>query len=210
MIDLVIAPIVTGDGEVTAFPILIRRIVMEFCPGVSFEVLKPIRQPESSLIKVDDDCLEKAVGHAVRKLSNVRFNSARRVIVMLIDADGRCAAQLGPELKQRATAYASHFDIASVVAVDEYETWFVASAASLAKYLDVTCDEIPTDPEATRTKTKWIEDRFREVKYTKPIDQPRLTDAMDLKLCRRRSPSFDKLCREIERMAQVEGHLAEG
>ena len=29
-------------------------------------------------------------------------------------------------------------------------------------------------------------------------NQPRMTAAMDLALCRRRSPSFDKLCRELK------------
>ena len=32
--------------------------------------------------------------------------------------------------------------------------------------------------------------------------QPGMTQAMDMALCRRRSPSFDKLCRELERRLQ--------
>jgi predicted ATPase len=37
------------------------------------------------------------------------------------------------------------------------------------------------------------------VKYSETIDQPAMTADMDLSLCRRRSPSFDKLCRELEK-----------
>lgn len=34
-------------------------------------------------------------------------------------------------------------------------------------------------------------------KYSETQDQPRMTAQMDLALCRRRCPSFDKLCREL-------------
>jgi len=36
-------------------------------------------------------------------------------------------------------------------------------------------------------------------RYAETIDQVRLTTAMDLNLCRSRSKSFDKLCRELEK-----------
>lgn len=204
MTHLVVAPIVEGQGEVAAVPPLLRRIVTEFCPGLSIEVFKPIRQPASSLVKADNDCLRNAIELAADKLSGNRHSAAKKLILILIDADGRCAAQLGPELKRRAGEQASHLEISSVVAVDEFETWFVASAESLTKYLDVKSSEIPPRPEESRTKSKWIEDRFRGVRYNKPADQPKFCAVMNLALCRSRAPSFDKLCREIERMARVE------
>jgi hypothetical protein len=43
----------------------------------------------------------------------------------------------------------------------------------------------------------WIKSRIRRPKYSVTADMPRLTAAMDSKLCRSRSPSFDKLCREL-------------
>ena len=211
MTHLVVAPIVEGQGDVEALPLLLRRISTAFCPGASIEVFKPIRQPASSLVKADDDCLKNAVELAAGKLAGNRHATATKMILILIDADGRCAAQLGPELKRRAQEYASHLDIASVIAVDEFETWFVACAESLTKYLDISPnEEIPKYPEKTRLKTKWIEDHFRGVRYNKPADQPKFCAAMDLTLCHKRSPSFRKLCREIERMAKVDVPDGEG
>ena len=201
MIHLVVAPIVEGQGEVAALPVLLRRIAVEFCPGTSIEVLKPVRQPASSLVKLESDCLRNAVGLAAGKLAGSQHASSKRLILILIDSDGRCAAQIGPELKRRANEYASHVHTASVVAVDEFETWFVAAATSLTKYLEFNPKDVPPDPESKRSKTKWIEDHTRGLKYHKPVDQPKFSAAMDLRLCRSRSPSFDKLCREIERMA---------
>lgn len=204
MIHLVVAPIVEGQGDVAALPLLLRRIAAEFCGGIFIDVLKPIRQPASSLVMADDGCLGNAVELAAAKLSGNVHAPAKKLILILIDADGRCAAQFGPELKQRAREHASHLEIASVVAVDEFETWFVASAESLTSYLNVNPSEIPESPEESRSKTKWIEDRFRGVRYNKPADQPKFCAVMDLNLCRSRAPSFDKLCREIERMAMVD------
>jgi hypothetical protein len=56
----------------------------------------------------------------------------------------------------------------------------------------------PADPEQQRCGKGWIEHRFKGPKYSETVDQPRLTAAMDLHLCRQHSPSFDKLCRELE------------
>ena len=42
----------------------------------------------------------------------------------------------------------------------------------------------------------WVADRFKG-HYSETVDQPALTAKMDLDLCRERSPSFDKLCREL-------------
>ena len=197
-----------GQGEVAALPVLLRRIAVEFCPGTSIDVLKPVRQPASSLLKRESDCLQNAVGLAAGKLAGSMHASSQRLILILIDSDGGCAALVGPELRRRANEYASHVDIASVVAVDEFETWFVAAATSLTKYLKFNSDEVPPDPESSRSKTKWIEDHTRGLKYHKPVDQPKFSATMDLRLCRSRSPSFDRLCREIERMAIPEDDVA--
>ena len=201
MTRVVVAPIVEGDGEVPSLPILIRRIGQAYCPEIFIDVLKPIRMPASSLLKVDDPCLRRAVGIAASKLTEHCDATVRKYVLIVIDAEGGCAAKLGPELKQRASEIASHLSIACVIAVDEYETWFVAAAESLTDYLDFKPGEVPSEPETRGAKKKWIEDRFRGVKYKETVDQPKFSATMDLRLCRSRSPSFDKLCREIERMA---------
>jgi uncharacterized protein YnzC (UPF0291/DUF896 family) len=71
--------------------------------------------------------------------------------------------------------------------------------SEMIRILDLSGDDvIPEKPEETRQGKGWIQKRFRGDKYTPSFDQPRLTWAMDLALCRSRSPSFDKLCRELE------------
>ena len=87
----------------------------------------------------------------------------------------------------------------------EYETWFVAAADSLRERLSLAADEqVPENPEESRTGKGWIQRHFRrkDQSYSPTVDQPSLTTKMDLTLCRRRSPSFDKLCRELEKRCE--------
>lgn len=199
MRPLKVVPIVEGDGEVPSVPILLRRISSEIIPGTVLHVLKPIRQPRQKLLTNKDDCLAKSLGLAVAKLRQFHVPGAGDLILLLLDADNDCAAELGPQLLEAAQTLRGDVDIASVFAVLEYETWFVAAAASLESYL--TIDDraaLPTDPENLRCRKAWIKQRFRGIKYSETVDQPKLTAVMDLGACRRQSPSFDKLCRELE------------
>ncbi len=78
-------------------------------------------------------------------------------------------------------------------------TWFAAACTSLEEYLDLSRGSLPQEPERERLGKAWIQKRFRGTSYSETIDQPKLTSRMDLAACRRRSPSFDKLCRELEK-----------
>jgi hypothetical protein len=107
-----------------------------------------------------------------------------------------------------------------VVANLEFETWLVASAESLTDYLDLSGDvTLPIDPEAQRLRSGWIEQRFRgkgwrerpggsrTPKYKKSEHQAGMTAHLNLKLCRDRCPSFDKLCRDLERFRNQESQV---
>jgi hypothetical protein len=83
-----------------------------------------------------------------------------------------------------------------VVANLEYETWFVGAAESLSDFIDVPA-HVPDSPETERCRKGWVEQRTKSGRYSETIDQPRFTARMDLIACRRRCPSFDKLCREL-------------
>jgi hypothetical protein len=196
---LKVVPIVEGDGEVVAIPILLRRICEQFAPGSFIDVLKPIRQPRGRLLVNRDDCLDKSISLAKYKLRQCATPDAQDLVLLLADADDDCAAAIGPKTLAMAQTLHSDIDIACIFAVMEYETWFVAAATSLASYLRV--DEgsiVPDSPEMQRCRKKWVETHFRGSKYSETVDQPKMTAKMDLRLCRSRAPSFDKLCREIE------------
>lgn len=197
MSRLRVVPIVEGHGEVQAIRTLLQRIWTDLLGGEHLEVSKPIRFARSKLVQKEG--LRRAVNLAVLRLKEDKSGDPGCVLI-LVDANGDCPAHLAPDLLTGLTGLPPGLDISCVVAKVEYETWFVASAASLHDYLDVAPPSaLPERPEETGAGKAWIQRRFRGVKYSETIDQPRLMARMDLRLCRDRSPSFDKLCRELDR-----------
>ncbi len=192
-----IAPIVEGHGEDASLRTLLQRMGSELFDAY-IEVSRPIRGKRMKLIRLGE--LERNIGHAIRRLREVESDDPA-VVLVLLDADNDLPCQLGPTILGMSQAVRSDTDIFCVIANVEYETWLVAGADSLGDYLDLSRDaELPRDPEARRLGKAWIQRRFRKKpSYSPTADQPAMTTHMDLRLARDRSPSFDKLCRELEK-----------
>jgi len=193
----VIAPIVEGHGEQESIRLLLTRIAEQFDLDYP-QVIRPIRRRRSSLLSEKNDELGRAVQLAALKLQERCEELSSGLILILIDADEDPPCILGPKLLARARKTRGDADVACVVATVEYETWFVGAAESLRALLELQPEEPPEDPEGKRAGKGWITKRFRGPKYSETADQPSMTARMDLTLCRRRCPSFDKLCRELE------------
>ena len=197
MTRLCVAPIVEGHGEDLSVRTLLDRIWRELLGGEYIHVLRPIRRPRSALIKPEG--LQNAVRLACLKLREAVSPGDHALVLVLIDSDAEPPCLIGPSL-QATAAGASAVDASVVLAHVEYETWFVAAAASLTGHLVIGLDEaLPADPEGARSGKGWIMGHFRGARYSETIDQPSMTARMDLALCRSRSSSFDKLCRELEK-----------
>lgn len=196
MTRLRIVPIVEGHGENNSIRPLLQRIWSELLGGDYVDVIKPIRWSRGRLVQGSE--LGRAVDLAALKLREARPEE-RGMVLILVDADEDLPCELGPGLLKEAQERRSDVDLCCVVANVEYETWFIAAADSLGEYLELAETEIPQDPEGQKAGKAWVQKRFRGVKYSETVDQPAMTMRMDLSLCRRRSPSFDKLCRELEK-----------
>lgn len=195
MSRLCVAPIVEGHGDDAAVRILLDRIWREIVGGEYIEVLKPIRRKRQKLAQQSHE-LSRSIELAVLKLKNGPGLDPSAVL-LLIDADDDCPAQIAPQLIQWAQTYQGHVDFMCVIANREFESWFVASAESLIEYLEFDAGELPADAEATNKS--WVASHFKGTRYSETVDQPAMTAAMNLELCRQRAPSFDKLCRELEK-----------
>src|SRR5262249_48307700 len=123
MPSLSIACIVEGHGEVQAVPILIWRIGATFDPSLWVDVKPPLRISRSKLVRGHE--LERAVEFAARK------TEGQGGILILVDSDDDCLAQLGPQLLARARKTRSNLPISVVLAKREFEAWFLTSAESL-------------------------------------------------------------------------------
>lgn len=186
-----IGVIVEGRGEHDAVPLLLRRIVTWLDPTREVVVAPPHRLPKGRLVK--DHEIKRAVELAARKVG------AGGPILVLLDADDDAACVLGPKLLSWATAARSDRPISVVVAVREYEAWFLAAARSLSGQRGLPHDmAAPADPERHHSPKRWLDERMPSG-YSETLDQPALTGAMDLQQARR-APSFDKLIRDVARL----------
>jgi hypothetical protein len=187
-----IVPIVEGHGEVTAVPILLRRLIAMLDLGIPISVEQPIRQPRGSLLK--EGGLERAVGLAAIKGGELGEP------FILIDSEGECPAVLGPIILSRANRARPDQQVSVVLAHHEFEAWFLASGSSLKGQCRMS-DEIEdhASPEDVQDCKGWLEQWMPLTsKYSETADQPSLTAIFNIDLTRRRSSSFDKLYREFE------------
>ena len=185
-----IATIVEGHGEVEAVPILLRRIAERVSPGIALEVPRPIRVKRHQILKVEE--LERAVALAAGRAG------PNGGILVLLDADDDCPAELASRLLRRARQSRPDRPIRVVLAKAEYESWFLAAAASLAGHRGI--DEAaspPADSEAIRNAKGWLSAcmplgrRYRET-----LHQAALTARFDVDAARA-APSFDKMWRDL-------------
>lgn len=164
MSHLRVVPIVEGHGDEVAVRILIERLWLDVLGGEHVEVLQPVRKPKTKLVKGPE--LRRAIDLAALKLGAAN-TGIPALILVLVDADADPPCQLCPHLLAEARKGNAHLDIACVVANVEYETWFVAAARSLARFLDMGSHvEIPEDPEKTRSGKGWVKSRRRNLGYS--------------------------------------------
>jgi len=181
--------IVEGHGEVSAVPILIRRI------SPSTVVLPPIRVARSTLLKPGE--LERAVELAARK------TGGQGGILLIVDADDDCPAEQGPRLLDRMRTARGDVSAAAVLANREFESWFLAAAKSIRGQRGLAADlDAPEEPESIRGAKEWLSRRMPPGQtYRETLDQPALAATFDLALARC-APSFEKFEREVLRMCR--------
>ncbi len=192
---LKIGCIVEGQGDVTAVPVLIRRIAAERYPEIAIHIPRPIRVNRAQVVLPDQ--LEQEVELAAQRIGR---NGA---IFIILDSDDDCPAQLGPALLYRASQVRDNLPIAVVLAKRELETWFLAAAESLRGIRGLKSDiEPPNDPEAIRGAKEWLHNRMQKGKtYSPRRDQPALAALFDFEQARQ-TDSFDKCYRDIVRLLE--------
>lgn len=186
----VIASIVEGHGEVSTLPVLLRRLSTLNASIPVPSVLKPIRVPRDKFISKEEE-FRRYLLLAAQKCGPEGW------ILVLLDADFDCPATLGNELLERAKEIVPGGKISVVLANEEFEAWFVASAVSLQgqRRFAMRMGDDSIDAEAVGDAKAWVRDRMAG-SYGETTDQPALTAVMDLALVETRSRSFRKLCTE--------------
>jgi hypothetical protein len=185
--------VVEGQGEDEALPLLVRRICNELLSVFSIRTTRPVRTTKSKLVRPGE--LERAI-----RLAQFA-NEMQGPVLVVLDADDDCPAELGPILKLRAVPVAQHCAVSIVIPKYEFETWFLAAAESLGGYRGLREGLLPPpDPLTVRGTKEWLSGNMGPGrKYSPTVDQAALVAQMDLEAARS-CKSFDRLCREIQRL----------
>jgi hypothetical protein len=185
-----IASIVEGEGERDALPVLLRRIAAEV--GVqNLAAPRPQKERRGNITRPGG--IEKVVSAATARVQGTGG------ILVLIDADTDCPAQLGRRLLERAKAARPAARISVVLAKHEFEAWFLAALPSLAGQ-----ERFPRRLSQVRNP-EFFQDckgelgRFLPNKQSyRPVpDQKPLASIFDMKMAREHADSFDKFYRDV-------------
>lgn len=186
-------PIVEGQSEVESAGVLLRRLLYDN-EVFDLNVARPFRVKRNKVVREEE--LEKAIAQAEKS----RPDAA--AILVLLDADDDCPAELGPALGARARV-ATTLPVEVVLAEMEFEAWFLGAQESLIGVCGISPDA-PISPYPQRVRDakgevsrSMVEGR----RYIAVDDQPALVDAMDLNLAEARCSSFEKLVRSVKRLA---------
>lgn len=184
---ITVVSIVEGDGEVAAFPVLLRRMGEWLTPQAPVHVDHPIRVRREQFLN-RDDLFAKQLLLASKRCVEPGW------ILILLDADDDCPKNFGAEILAKAQRVLPNRKISVVLANREYEAWFIASASTLdGKRGFVTPEKVP-DAESIRGAKQWLSKQIHQGAYHEVVDQPAFSALIDLDLAHANSRSFRKLC----------------
>lgn len=110
-------------------------------------------------------------------------------ILVVLDGDDDCPANLGPELLSRCKAVTNK-PVEIVVIERTFEDWLYASIETL--------DYLKIEPYQLGIRgIKYIQNNFHG-SYVKPVFQPKLTHRMDLAIARSRIVSLDRALNKFD------------
>ncbi|MGF1605726.1 MAG: DUF4276 family protein [Rhodothalassiaceae bacterium] len=179
------APIVEGQGEIGAVQALIYRVAQ--AKGIYDVVINnPQRVRADRFLKWGEEF------HKHLALAAHRARKHNGFVLILLDCDDGCPAELGPEILQRAEELIQDVPILVSLAKREFECWFIASIESLHGEVGIRMDvTAPATPEAIRNAKGSIS-QVMDRAYDPILHQSVLAKRFDLDLAARRSPSFSR------------------
>ena len=161
------------------------------------QIARPFRVKRNRVVKNGE--LERAVQQAVRDRENAGC------IMVLLDADEDCPAQLGPSLLQRCRR-ATGLPVSVVLANKEFEAWFLGAKESLRGIRGIRADSTPPyDPERISGAKELLSRNMERRRYLAVDDQAAFADKMDLSVAEQSCPSFGKLVRDVADLVSALG-----
>ena len=183
-------PIVEGHGEVTAVPVLLRRLLWDQAQCFDINVGSPIRRNQSQFRREADV-------HTAVRLALLQPDCA--AVLLLFDGEDDCPMELGKQVRVWAQQAAGQVPCDVVIAYREYETWFLAAVESLRGQCSIGhAASTPLNPESRRNAKGALEAFMPNgASYAETIHQQKLSAVFDMALSHQRNRSFRKLTKAV-------------
>ena len=194
---LTIVPIVEGDGEVEALPLLLRRLLAEVYQEYTVRIAKPKNAHGCGNLTAPEQ-IERFVEYAL-------LEPDCDAVLVLVDNDAvegvmdevgdDCAPAFAQYLSARIQARQPPKSVAVVVVRWEYESWFLASVETVGPAVGLAEGVVyDGDVEAVHSAKGWIEQRMpSDQKCSETRDQVAMTARLDLHRVADKSRSFRRL-----------------
>lgn len=193
-----IVPIVEGDGEVEAVPLLLGKLVAGMGrPEIGISSPPLNAGSCSNLTKP---------GGLERFVQNAALRPHCGAILVLMDADKGCPLKIAEEFVSRINTLGTKFPVVVVIAKCEYEAWFLASLDSIAGKglegragLPLGTAYADTDVETLVGVKGWLSRHIPgSRRYKETFDQAPMTRLLNPDLVAPRSRSFRRLRHALE------------
>ncbi len=140
-----------GQSDCESIPTLLTRLAQH--GGFDRPVIKrPIRFRRNRIEKEGE--LHRLLDLACRKLQRPGG------ILILLDADEDCPAEIGPRIERAAASECAGIPVAVVLAKRMFESWLLAGAEGLVEGGEIEPTDFPEQPEEIRNAKDWLSERI--------------------------------------------------
>ncbi|MBI3480555.1 MAG: DUF4276 family protein [Nitrosomonadales bacterium] len=189
-------PIVEGDGDKAALPLLLRRMLAERHGIHDCKILKPHVRGELPSVRKNFENNFKA---AIKE-------SAAILWILDFDCDDcQCVMKEADALLVRAHEIYPDWPIEIAFMVQEYETLFLSDKTATRSVLkSIPADtDFPADPESVRGAKEWLSKAMpKGVTYKETVHQAKITATLNFDHLIGHSPSFAHLDRALARLVE--------
>lgn len=187
-------PVVEGDGDKVAMPVLLRRMLQERHNVFDCKILTPhVRGDLPGVRRNFDNWFKVALKEKASILWILDFDCA--------DCD--CVKYEARLLKQRAQAIHADCPFEIAFLVKEFETLFLCDSESTRTVLKaISATTIfPQDAEAVRGAKEWLSSAMpKGIAYKPMTHQAKISAALNLNFLYENSPSFFHLDNALKRL----------
>lgn len=187
-------PIVEGDGDKTAVPLLLRRMLHERYGIFDCNVLTPHVRGELPAVRRNFENWFKVA---------IKENAAILWVLDFDCDDCDCVKLESDKLRQHAHAIHNNWPFEVAFMVKEFETLFLCDAESTRSvFRSIPAHmDFPTNPETIRGAKEWLSNAMpKGVSYKPTVHQGKVSAALNLNTLAENSPSFIHLDHALQRL----------